>query len=88
MIESIEIDAREFGLHVKQGGWRLGLLVARNVERGVGDRSVSRRDRDAKVEGKVSVQAFARKAGTTADRVLRYLDAWERAARSSRSRRP
>ena len=28
---SIDNDAREFGQHLKQGGWRLGLLVARNM---------------------------------------------------------
>ena len=31
---AIELDAHEFGLHLKQGGWRLGLLVARDVNRG------------------------------------------------------
>jgi hypothetical protein len=72
----VEQDAREFGLHVKQGGWRLGLLVARNVERGNGGRG-NRRGRDSL---KVSGRDFARMSGTTADRVLRYLDAWERAA--------
>jgi hypothetical protein len=29
---SVDDDARVFGQHFKQGGWRLGLLVARNVE--------------------------------------------------------
>jgi hypothetical protein len=29
---SLDNDAREFGQHFKQGGWRLGLLVARNVK--------------------------------------------------------
>ena len=28
---SIDLDAKEFGRHSKQGGWRLGLLVARQA---------------------------------------------------------
>lgn len=28
---SLDDDARAFGQHFKQGSWRLGLLVARNV---------------------------------------------------------
>jgi hypothetical protein len=28
---AITADATEFGNHMRQGGWRLGLLVARNV---------------------------------------------------------
>jgi hypothetical protein len=78
MDPAVEQDAHEFGLHDKQGRWRLGLLVARNVEKGLGDRSLSRRDRDTK--GKVSARGFARAAKTSPDRVLRYLEAWERAA--------
>lgn len=69
-------DAREFGQHVKHAGWRLGLLVARNVEpsRGQGSRT------DTFATEKVSAHAFAVEAGTSTDRVLRYLDAWQRAA--------
>jgi hypothetical protein len=78
-MDVVEHDAREFGLHVKQGGWRLGLLVARNVERGTGGRGrkgVSQPRNPAKISG----AAFAIKSQTSADRVLRYLDAWDRAA--------
>jgi hypothetical protein len=42
------------------------------------DGPANRRDRDD--SEKVSAQAFAREAGTSADRVLRHLDAWERAS--------
>lgn len=68
-------DATEFGLHVRQGGWRLGLLVARNVERGKGGpRTV------ATTTVKVTAREFAEMSDTSADRVLRHLDAWNRAA--------
>lgn len=77
-MDSVKQDAREFGLHLKQGGWRLGLLVARNVEKGKGQGA--RLLRDHEEVAKVSAVAFARAAGTTADRVLRHLDAWEKAA--------
>jgi len=78
MDQLVKADAREFGLHVKQGGWRLGLLVARNVKKGVGQGARLHRDHDE--VAKVSASEFARAAGTTADRVLRYLNAWEKAA--------
>ena len=34
----LERDAAEFGIGVRCGGWRLGLLVARNVEPGTAGR--------------------------------------------------
>lgn len=76
----IELDAHEFGLHLKEGGWRLGLLVARSVEPGEGmsERGSRRRVRDG--EGKISASRFAEQAGTTNDRVMRYYRAWERFA--------
>jgi hypothetical protein len=61
-------DAREFGAHLRQGGWRLGLLVARNVVRAKA------------ADGKVPAAEFAREAGTTGGRVTRFLDAWDKAA--------
>jgi hypothetical protein len=75
MATAIEKDAREFGLHDKQGGWRLGLLVARNVER-EGGASNPRSENH-----KVSARQFAADSSTTHSRVLRYLDAWNRAAK-------
>lgn len=75
-------DALDYGRHVKQGGWRLGLLVARNVEKGKGHggdrKSDQRHDRD--VDPKVSAQEFGRLSGTSANRVLRHLEAWEAAS--------
>ena len=76
MSDLVQRDAEEFGVHVKAGGWRLGLLVARNVEKGTtAHRHVARATRD-----KVSAREFGEQAGTSADRVLRYLSAWEHAA--------
>lgn len=73
----VDHDAVEFGAHVKQGGWRLGLLVARNVEnRGRGNPNLSAE----KIGPKTSAKEFAAKAGTSASRVLRYLKAWNAAA--------
>ena len=69
-------DAQEYGLHVKQGGWRLGLLVARSVEKGTAaHRPVSRETGE-----KVSAREFAEQSGASPARVLRHLDAWERAS--------
>jgi len=79
MEPSIELDAREFGVHVRQGEWRLGLLVARNVEPGEGQ-GRKLRSNLVSIETKISAGEFARRAGTSASRVLRYLEAWDRAA--------
>lgn len=76
---SVERDAHEFGLHVKQGGWRLGLLVARNVEKGSGQ-GARQPHRTREEVGKVSAAEFARLSDTSADRVLRHLEAWDNAA--------
>jgi hypothetical protein len=83
-INYTERDAQEFGLHVKQGGWRLGLLVARNVEKGK-DNGVHANDQEALTavtasRSKVSAGRFAEQSGTSTPRVLRYLTAWESAA--------
>lgn len=72
-------DAKEFGVHVKQGGWRLGLLVARNVEKGTAGRP--RAEIGTRVPiSKVSATEFAKQAGTSQQRVMRHLSAWELAA--------
>jgi hypothetical protein len=79
---TIQQDAREFGLHVKAGGWRLGLLVARNViNAGPGNRKVTG---VTLPEGKVDATEFARQADTSAPRVLRYLRAWDAAAEADK----
>lgn len=72
------MSAAEFGVHVRQGGWRLGLLVARCVEVDKGH-GQTRNVAGATFDAKVSAREFARLSSTTADRVLRYLKAWDRA---------
>jgi hypothetical protein len=64
-------DAREFGFHLKQGDWRMGLLAARNVAPKAWGNVPA---------GRVSPTEFAKLAGTTGGRVMRYFDAWEKAA--------
>ncbi len=76
----IEGDAQEFGLHLKEGGWRLGLLVARSVEPGLQGNQHVPAANDA---GKVSASQFGRFAfghENGENRVMRYYRAWERAA--------
>lgn len=86
----IELDAKEFGTYVQQGGWRLGLLVARSVEPGLNPSPGRNQYNSEEVprvreapNGKVSQSEFARMAlGTegATTRVRRYYDAWELAA--------
>lgn len=78
-----ESNAKDFALLSKGEGWPFAILVACSVERGLGwggdpkTRSIRSSDR---MDGKVSAQEFADKAGTTHNRVLRFLDAWDAAA--------
>lgn len=74
-----QADAQEFGQHVRQGGWRLGLLVARNVEIGEAGRP-SMENRNNRSNSKVSGNEFARLSGVSRPKVLRYLAAWNLAA--------
>lgn len=77
---NIEIDAKEFGEHVRNGGWRLGLLVARNVLRNAGEGRPSKTAENSAVS-KISGRAFSRQAGNITDKtVTKYLDAWNMAA--------
>jgi AcrR family transcriptional regulator len=74
----LDKDATEFGSHVKAGGWRLGLLVARNVFIGThgGDRSSTTLD----LGNRVTAAEFAEKAGVSKQTVHNYYRAWELAA--------
>ena len=76
MSNQIDCDAIEFGTHFKQGGWRLGLLVARNCEPKQGKRT----DLATSGEVKVSCDEFASKSGVSATTVKYYYAAWELAA--------
>jgi len=81
----IEADAKEFGLHDRQGPWRLGLLVARNVrpKKGHGgDRKSDQRFVRNDEDPKVSASEFAHIAGTTTKRVMKYYRAWLAAAKA------
>ncbi|MFE6944958.1 hypothetical protein [Streptomyces chartreusis] len=64
-------DAREFGVYARTGGWAFGLMVARSVRPG---------GQGADETPKASAKEFAELAGCSADRVMRYYKAWDRAA--------
>ncbi|MFE7172776.1 hypothetical protein [Streptomyces sp. NPDC057616] len=64
-------DAREFGVYARTGGWAFGLMVARSVRPG---------GQGADETPKVSAKEFAELAGCSAERVMRYYRAWDRAA--------
>ena len=85
-LATIEGDAREFGLHDRQGPWRMGLLVARSVtvNKGHGVRRDRAGDQDVSHEtswSKVSARDFAMLSGTSTKRVMKYYRAWEKAAK-------
>jgi hypothetical protein len=72
-------NATEFALLDKGEGWPFARLIACSVEKapsGLRRGSVF----DRKQNGKVNAQEFARQAGTSPTRVLRYLAAWNKAA--------
>lgn len=74
----LDKDADEFGAHVKAGGWRLGLLVARNVH--VGEHGGDRSSATLQLKEKVTAAEFAKKAGVSERTVRNYYKAWELAA--------
>ena len=80
----IERDAKEFGVSVRCGGWRLGLLVARNVEHGGsgGRPPANRSPENGLGEGKVSMSRFAELAGVSKSHVSYYFNAWELASKA------
>lgn len=79
---NIEMDAKEFGEHVRNGGWKLGLLVARSVAAGAGQTSGLKNVAENSATSKISSRAFARQAGgTITDKTVgKYLNAWNMAA--------
>lgn len=78
---NVEMDAKEFGEHVRNGGWRLGLLVARNVKSGAGAGARTDLAENSARLIKISSRAFARQAGNITDKTVgKYLDAWNMAA--------
>lgn len=73
---SIDDDAARFGGHF-EGGWQLGLLVARNVYKRAG---AGRPPKSEQVRIKVSPKQFAEKAGVSDRTVQLYYDTWQLAA--------
>ncbi|WP_425244476.1 hypothetical protein [Streptomyces citrinus] len=69
--EAVARDAREFGVYARTGGWTFALKVARSVRPG---------GQGADETTKVSARRFAALAGCSADRVMRFYKAWDRAA--------
>ncbi|MYT75177.1 hypothetical protein ACN2WE_03035 [Streptomyces sp. cg28] len=69
--EAITRDAHEFGVYARTGGWAFALKVARSVRPG---------GQPAGETSKVSARRFAELAGCSADRVMRFYKAWDRAA--------
>ncbi|GAB2941520.1 hypothetical protein [Streptomyces heilongjiangensis] len=69
--EQVARDAHDFGVYARTGGWAFALKVARSVRPG------------GELPGetvKVSAKRFAELAGCSAERVMRYYKAWDRAA--------
>ncbi|MCL6732392.1 hypothetical protein [Streptomyces neyagawaensis] len=69
--EQVARDARDFGVYARTGGWAFALKVARSVRPG------------GELPGetvKVSAKRFAELAGCSAERVMRYYKAWDKAA--------
>jgi hypothetical protein len=81
VVNQLQSDAAEFGQAVRCGGWRLGLLVARNVEPGTGGPRPAEPRTGAQLE-KVSGHQFAELAGVSARTVDYYYKAWQLAAKA------
>lgn len=80
---NIEIDLKELSEHVRNGGWRLGLLVARSVEIGAGhggDRRTNQASFLTLDEYKISLGAASSKTGISRNTVKKYLESWDMAA--------
>ncbi|GAA3027510.1 hypothetical protein [Streptomyces glomeratus] len=69
--EAVASDAREFGVYARTGGWAFALKVARSVRPG---------GQPAGGTPKVSAKRFAELAGCSAERIMRYYKAWDKAA--------
>lgn len=69
--EPVARDARDFGAYARTGGWAFALKVARSVRPG---------GQGADETPKVSAKEFSELAGCSAERVMRYYKAWDKAA--------
>ncbi|MFG3257140.1 hypothetical protein [Streptomyces sp. NPDC048172] len=73
--DAVRRDAREFGAFARTGGWTFALMVARSVRPG----GVPAGEAGGPA-AKVSAKEFARLAGCSPERVMRFYRAWDRAA--------
>jgi hypothetical protein len=73
---SLDDDAAKFGRHF-QGGWQLGLLVARNVNKRA---KPGKPPKSEQVRNKVSCAKFAELANVSERTVQWFYDAWQLAA--------
>lgn len=73
-----EVNAAKFAALDSGEGWPFAVLVACSVEKDNGNGNRYARTGSLKV----SASVFAEMAGTSHQRVLRYLDAWDRAAKA------
>ncbi|GGV12301.1 hypothetical protein GCM10010245_22640 [Streptomyces spectabilis] len=69
--ELVARDAHEFGVYARTGGWAFGLKVARSVRPG---------GQTAAETPKASAKEFGELAGCSAERVMRFYKAWDKAA--------
>lgn len=77
----VQAAAADFARHIAGGGgWALGLEVAACVDPGADNGRPPGNRNDRSGSRKVSASEFARRANTSAPRVMRYVEAWERAA--------
>lgn len=80
----IEMAAREFGQHTRNGGWRLGFLAASSIEvgKGSGTNQYTKRGLTNCEASKVSLATFSKLAGlsTGGNTASKYLKAWDKAA--------
>lgn len=79
---SVDEDARAFGQHFKQGGWRLAFIVARCCDPTSKGGRPSQDENCSRVNGseKVSFRRFAEMAGVSPATVLYHYKAWQLAA--------
>ncbi|MFB8021996.1 hypothetical protein ACFC36_25875 [Streptomyces rubiginosohelvolus] len=72
--EQRDRDIKAWSALDRSGGWWLAFFVACQVSKGAGGKQTT-----ANQPAKISAAEFARRSGTSAERVLRYLQAWEAA---------
>ncbi|MFF9011294.1 hypothetical protein ACF087_36710 [Streptomyces goshikiensis] len=76
--EQRDRDIKAWSALDRSGGWWLAFFVACQVSKGADGKQTA-----ATHPAKISAAEFARRSGTSAERVLRYLQAWEAAREAS-----